>query len=211
MSDHDSPQPEPTPYEPQVIGMLAEFAGPDELVAGARAIREKGYRKVEAFSPFPIHGIDEALAASKPILPWVVLGAGLTGCVVALLMQWYMNAFEAPIPFSGYDYRISGKPSWSLPANIPVTFELIILFSAFTAFLGMIAFNGLPKFSNPLFRNERFLKATDNKFFLLVDSSDPQFAEETLGSAFSSIVRAMSSRFTINPKRRCRALLHRWA
>lgn len=186
MSDHET-KPEPEPYEPQVIGVLAEFAGPEELVAGARAIREKGYRRVEAFSPFPIHGIDEALAAPKPILPWVVLGAGLTGCVVALLMQWYMNAYEGAIPFSGYEYGISGKPSWSLPANIPVTFELIILFSAFTAFLGMIAFNALPRFSNPLFRNERFLKATDNKFFLLVEADDPQFATETITTAFESI------------------------
>lgn len=186
MSDHE-PTPEPTPYEPQVIGVLAEFSGPEELVAGARAIREKGYRRVEAFSPFPIHGIDEALAAPKPILPWVVLGAGLTGCVVAVLIQWYMNATEGPWAFSGYDYGISGKPAWSLPANIPVTFELIILFSSFTAFLGMIAFNQLPKFSNPLFRNERFLKATDNKFFLLVEADDPQFATETLSTAFESI------------------------
>ncbi|MCO6043040.1 DUF3341 domain-containing protein [Aeoliella sp. ICT_H6.2] len=186
MSDHQ-PKPEPTPYEPQVIGVLAEFSGPEELVAGARAIREKGYRRVEAFSPFPIHGIDEALAAPKPILPWVVLGAGLTGCAVAVLIQWYMNAYEAPIPFSGYDYNISGKPSWSLPANIPVTFELIILFSAFTAFLGMIAFNQLPKLSNPLLRNERFLRATDNKFFLLVEADDPQFATDSLTGAFQSI------------------------
>lgn len=186
MSEHET-KPEPPPYEPQVIGVLAEFDGPEELVAAARAIREKGYRRVEAYSPFPIHGIDEALAAPKPILPWVVLGAGLTGCLVAILMQWYMNAFEAPIPFSGYDYNISGKPAWSLPANIPVTFELIILFAAFTAFLGMIAFNALPKFSNPLFRNERFLKATDDKFFLVVDSDDAQFATETLSSAFQEI------------------------
>lgn len=186
MSHHET-KPEPEPYVPQVIGVLAEFRGPEELVAGARAIREKGYRRVEAYSPFPIHGIDEALAASKPILPWVVLGAGLTGCVVALLMQWYMNAYEGAFPFSGYEYGISGKPAWSLPANIPVTFELIILFSAFTAFLGMIAFNQLPRFSNPLFRNERFLKATDNKFFLVVEADDPQFATETISSAFESI------------------------
>ncbi|QDU53993.1 quinol:electron acceptor oxidoreductase subunit ActD [Aeoliella mucimassa] len=186
MSHHDT-KPEPAKYEPKVIGVLGEFAGPEQLVAGARAIREKGYRKVEAYSPFPVHGIDDALAAPKPILPWVVLGAGLTGCAVALLMQWYMNAFEAPFPLSGYDYGISGKPSWSLPANIPVTFELIVLFSAFTAFLGMIAFNKLPKFSNPLFRNERFTRATNDKFFLLIEEDDPQFATESITSAFEAI------------------------
>lgn len=167
--------------------MLGEFSGPAELVAAARAIREQGYRRVEAYSPFPIHGIDDALAAPKPILPWVVLVAGLTGCAVAVLMQWYMNAVEMAIPFSGYQYRISGKPFWSLPANIPVTFELIILFSAFTAFLGMIAFNKLPRLSNPLFLNKRFLQATDNGFFLLVESDDPQFAEEDVRAALESI------------------------
>ena len=170
-----------------MIGVLGEFAGPEELVAGARAIRDKGYRKVEAFSPFPIHGIDDALAAPKPILPWVVFGAGMTGCIVAVLMQWYMNSFEQAFPLSGYNYGISGKPSWSLPANIPVTFELVVLFSAFTAFLGMIAFNKLPKFSNPLFRSEAFRKTTDNKFFLLVEGDDPQFATESIKSAFESI------------------------
>lgn len=171
----------------RTIGMLAEFAGPHELVEAARAIREKGYRKVEAFSPFPIHGIDKALAAPGPILPYVVLGAGLTGLAVAILMQWYMNATEMAIPFSGYDYNISGKPSWSLPANIPVAFELTILFSAFTAFLGMIAFNKLPRLSNPLFRNERFRKVTDDGFFLLVDADDSLYADNTIRSAFESI------------------------
>jgi len=171
----------------RTIGMLAQFAGPHELVEAARAIREKGYRKVEAFSPFPIHGIDKALAAPGPILPYVVLGAGLTGLTVAILMQWYMNATEMAIPFSGYEYGISGKPSWSLPANIPVAFELTILFSAFTAFLGMIAFNKLPRLSNPLFRNERFRKVTDDGFFLLVDADDSLYADNTIRSAFESI------------------------
>lgn len=183
---HD-PKPEPVPYEPKVIGVLAQFAGPHELVDAARAIRDKGYRKVEAFSPFPIHGIDDALAAPKPILPWVVLCAGFTGLAVAILMQWYMNATEEPIPFSGYEYNISGKPAWSLPANIPVAFELTILFSAFTAFLGMIAFNKLPKFSNPLFRSAKFRRATDDGFFLLIDSDDPKFATDTLTSDFGAI------------------------
>lgn len=187
MSDNNTEQSETTDDAPRTIGMLAEFAGPSELVEAARAIREKGYRKVEAFSPFPVHGIDKALAAPGPILPYVVLGAGLTGLAVAILMQWYMNAYEGAIPFSGYEYNISGKPSWSLPANIPVAFELTILFSAFTAFLGMIAFNKLPRLANPLFRNERFRKTTDDGFFLLVDADDSLYADNTVQSAFESI------------------------
>ena len=188
MSDHQKPTNETDANEPpKVLGLLAQFEGPDELTAGARAIREKGYRKVEAFSPFPIHGIDDALAAPKPLLPWVVLGAGLTGGTVAVLMQWYMNATESTHAFSGYKYSISGKPFWSLPANIPVTFELIILFAAFTAFLGMIAFNKLPRFSNPLFHNEAFRKATDDGFFLMVEAEDVQFSEKATQEALEAI------------------------
>jgi mono/diheme cytochrome c family protein len=102
-------------------------------------------------------------------------------------MQWYMNAYEAPHPFSGYRYAISGKPFWSLPANIPVTFELVILFSAFSAFFAMIAFNGLPKFANPLFLSPRFRRVTDDKFFLFLDARDPLYAEVSVDDAFRSI------------------------
>ncbi len=188
MSDHNQHPSKPSADEPpRVLGMLAQFEGPEELIAAARAIREKGYRKVEAFSPFPVHGIDKALAARSPVLPWVVLAAGLTGCTVALLMQWYMNATEGDYAFAGYQFGISGKPFWSLPANIPVAFELTILFAAFTSFLGMIAFNGLPRFSNPLFHHKRFAKATNDGFFLLIESEDPNFSEQAVTTAFESI------------------------
>ena len=93
------------------------------------------------------------------ILPWLVLGAGITGGVVALLMQWWTNAVDYPL-------NISGKPLFSLPANIPVTFELIILFSALTAFFGVLVLNGLPRFNNPLLEKERFLRATTDRFFI---------------------------------------------
>lgn len=170
-----------------MVGTLAQFAGNHELVEAGRAIRERGYRKVEAFSPFPIHGIDEALGNKPTPLPWVVLGAGITGCIVAVVMQWYMNAYEEPHPFSGYKYAISGKPFWSLPANIPVAFELTILFSAFTAFFAMIAFNGLPKLANPLFTSSRFRKVTDDGFFLFLDAADPLYAEVAAGEALQAV------------------------
>ena len=102
------------------------------------------------------------------ILPWLVLGAGITGALVALLMQWWTNAVDYPL-------NISGKPLFSLPANIPVTFELIILFSALTAFVGVLLLNGLPRFNNPLLEKERFLRATTDRFFIAIDASDPEF------------------------------------
>ncbi len=180
----------PDNNEPQTLGVLAQYSGADELVAAARKLTDQGYKKVEAFSPFPIHGIDEALKAPAPLLPWVVLGAGLTGLFVALGMQYYMNAAPENAElfgyYSPYQFKISGKPFFSLPANIPVTFELIILFSSLTAFFGMLVFNKLPTLSNPLFRSERFRTATDNGFFLYVDAKDPKFAVNSATSALSN-------------------------
>lgn len=178
---------DPPSEPPRTLGLLAEFPGPDELVAAAEKTTDDGYRKVEAYSPFPIHGIDDALKSKRTILPWIVFCCGLTGCLIALAMQYYVNAAEGPWPFAGYEYRISGKPYFSLPANIPVTFEVIILLSSFGAFFGMLALNGLPRLSNPLFRNERFLTATSHGFFLWVDSGDGKFGEDETTSYFQSI------------------------
>ncbi len=178
----------PETREPQTLGVLAQYEGPEALTAAAAKLTDQGYKQVEAFSPFPIHGIDEALKAPAPLLPWVVLGAGLTGLFVALGMQYFMNAAPENAQlfgyYSPYQFKISGKPFFSLPANIPVTFELIILFSSLTTFFGMLAFNKLPTLSNPLFRSQRFRKATDNGFFLYIDAKDPKFV---VGSATSAL------------------------
>ncbi|MCY2986710.1 MAG: DUF3341 domain-containing protein [Planctomycetota bacterium] len=157
--------------EKRLLGLIAEFASPESLVSAGTATREEGYRRLEAFSPFPVHGIDRAIGVRPTPLPWLVLGAGITGALVALAGQWFTNAFD-------YPFLISGKPLFSLPANIPVTFEVIILVSAVTAFLGVLALNGLPRFSNPLFSSQRFLRATHDRFFLLVQAADPRFSEE---------------------------------
>ncbi|MFG0297099.1 MAG: quinol:electron acceptor oxidoreductase subunit ActD [Maioricimonas sp. JB045] len=151
-----------------VCGVLAEFSGPKELLRAAEMVRDAGYTKTDAFSPFPIHGMDDALGIKSTILPVIVLVVGLTGCAGGLLMQWWMNAVD-------YPFLISGKPLFSLPANIPVTFEIIVLTSAFTAFLGMLGLNGLPKPANPLFEQERFRGVTDNKFFMYVAADDPKY------------------------------------
>lgn len=154
-----------------LLGVLAEFDGPEELAEAARKVRAAGYQKLEAFSPFPIHGLDEVLAIPASRLPWLVLVAGVMGGIAALGGQWWTNAID-------YPYIISGKPLFSLPANIPVTFEVIILCSAFAAFFGMLLFSRLPALSNPLHRSQRFLKATTDGFFLMIDAADGQFAPE---------------------------------
>ncbi|TWT36954.1 hypothetical protein KOR34_18990 [Posidoniimonas corsicana] len=176
-----------TPPEPKLLGVLAQFPDADELVTAARKTTDQGYRKVEGFSPFPIHGIDDALRAPKTILPWMVFCGGLTGCLVALAIQYYMNGVEFPFIYSGYQFPISAKPIFSLPANIPVTFELIILFSSLTAFFGMFGLNGLPKLHNPLFKSERFSRVTNDGFFLWIDAADQQFDEAIVGDWLNSV------------------------
>ena len=108
-------------------------------------------------------------------LPLLVLGGGLTGLGLALLMQWWMNAHNYPL-------LISGKPIFSLPANIPITFELTILFAALCTFVGMLVFNSLPQYHHPLFQSERFRRATQDRFFITIEASDPKFEEARVRS-----------------------------
>lgn len=168
-------------------GLIAQFAGPDELLAASNKVREAGCTKADAYTPFPVHGIDEALGIKRTILPWIVLVCGLTGGFGATLMQWWMNAtseYELPLIGQGYAYLISGKPLWSLPANIPVIFEVIILSSAFAALFGMLALNGLPRFHNPLMKLERFRNVTNDAFFLHVPENDPGYDQSKLQELF---------------------------
>lgn len=154
--------------QPKPLGTLAEFRNADDLLSAARTLKSNGYTRMEAFTPFPVHGIDDVLDIKPSPLPWFVLSSGLLGGVAALAFQWWTNTID-------YAYIVSGKPMFSLPANIPVTFEVIILMAAFAAFFGMLFFNGLPKFSNPLFKDKRFLQATNDRFFLFVEADDERF------------------------------------
>ncbi|HSI36653.1 MAG TPA: DUF3341 domain-containing protein [Tepidisphaeraceae bacterium] len=155
---------------PELIGLLAEFNDVDSVARAARTVRRAGFTRWDVHSPFPIHGIDYAMGIRPTRLPWIVLGAGLTGLSGGILLQWWTNAFD-------YPFFISGKPVWSLPANIPVIFELTILLSAFTTGLGMLALNGLPRWSNPLLKSDRFRQVTDDKFFIVIDATDKKFDE----------------------------------
>ena len=156
--------------EKKIHGTVAEYESVDSLLNACRRIRDAGYKKTDAYTPFPVHGIDKALGIKPTVLPWIVLVCGLTGTVTALVMQIWMNSID-------YPYIISGKPYISLPAFIPVAFELTVLFSSFGAFFGMWALNGLPRFSNPMFTDPRFDRVTDDRFFLYVDSTDEKYDE----------------------------------
>ena len=168
------------PRPPKACGWMAEFENEHDLLHAAEKVRDAGYTKTDAFTPFPVHGIDHALGIKPTILPFIVLCAGLTGLCTALLMQWWMNGVD-------YKYIISGKPFGITPASIPVSFELTILFSAFTSVLGMLALNGLPKFSNPVFTNAKFDRATNDRFFLYVDATDKYYNRESVKELLSSV------------------------
>ncbi len=173
MSDtHDTPAPKLTPIhgEGELYGILAEYDTPGELVEAARRVRDAGYKEFDCYSPFPVHGIDDAMGIKRTILPLVVFGGGFTGMLGGMLLQWWMNAYNWP-------WNIAGKPAWSIPANIPIGFEATILFSVLTTFFGMWIFNKLPQVWHPLFRSDRFARVTDDAFLLGIEAKDKRFSE----------------------------------
>ena len=170
-----------TSSDPKVFGLIGEFDNVDDIVGAANAVREAGYTKIDAHSPFPVHGIDDALGIKPTILPWIVLCMGLMGMTTGLLLTTYTMADWLPIPgfvpenLEGYKYLISGKPFNSLAGYIPVIFELTIMFSAYTAVFAMFLLNKLPLMSNPLLKSKRFRRATDDRFFIAIEAKDAQF------------------------------------
>ena len=167
MTENQSDSPESGTGGP-LYGVLAEFDTPGELTAAAEKVRDAGYTKWDCHSPFPVHGLDPAMGIRPTILPLLVFGGGIAGLGGALLLQWWTNAHDWP-------WLVSGKPFFSIPANIPIMFEGTILIAALTAFFAQWALNKLPQVWHPLFRSDRFLKATDNGFFIAIEATDPQF------------------------------------
>jgi hypothetical protein len=141
-----------------LYGILAEFDTPTELVDAANKVREAGYTKTDAFSPFPLHEIDEALGIKRSILPWLVFGGGLTGLITGFALQIYVHYIDYPI-------IVGGRPHISIPAFVPPSYELTILFAGFAAVFGMLFLNGLPQPYHPVFNVPRFALASREKFF----------------------------------------------
>jgi len=151
-----------------IFGVVAEFDTPGGLLEAANKAREAGYRKIEGFSPFPVHGLDDALGHKQTWLPVLIFLGGLAGCLGGFAMQWFISVYVYPMNIGG-----RGLVSW--PAWIPVTFECTVLLAAFTAVGGMLALNGFPQPYHPLFHVERFARATQDRFFLCIESADPKF------------------------------------
>ena len=157
------------------LGLLAQFDDPDTLVQACDNARQAGYKKMDAYSPMPIHGIDPAIGIDRTWLPFFVVFVGLNALFGAFFLQWYTNSADWSPLFPGYAFFIAGKPLFSLPANIPVAFEIIVLSSSFATFFGMWILNKLPRFANPLHRIARFSRATNDRFFLMIEEGDENF------------------------------------
>ena len=149
-------------------GIIAEFSTPSELMTAAEAARDAGYTHTDAFSPFPIHGLHEAVGMRSTGMSALVLAGGIIGGIGGFFMCWYANVVAYPL-------NIGGKPLNSWPAWIPITFECAILLAAFAAVFGMLALNGLPMPYHPVFNVRRFDQASRDKFFLVIQARDPKF------------------------------------
>jgi len=159
----------PPPPAPPVYGLMAEFHEPGEVVAAARAVHAEGYRKVDAYSPYPIEALSEALGFHRSWLPPLVLLGGIAGAVGGYALQYWASVIEYPM-------NVGGKPYHSWPAFIPPTFETTILLAALTAVLGMLALNGLPEPYHPVFNVPSFAMASRDKFFICIEATDPKFS-----------------------------------
>jgi hypothetical protein len=152
----------------ELYGVMAEFDSVEAILAAAQKARDAGYRAMDAYTPFPVDGLTEALGKPPSLLPRLVLACGLLGAATGYLMQYYLSKFYYPI-------NVGGRPLNSWPAFIPVTFELTILFAAFGAVLGMLISNRLPMPYHPVFNVPEFSRSQRDRFFLCIEKADPQF------------------------------------
>jgi Protein of unknown function (DUF3341) len=156
------------PTKGSLYGLMAEFASPSDLVDAAQRAYAEGYRRMDAYSPFPVHGLAEAIGFTRTRVPLLVFLGGLAGCVGGYYLQYWISVIDYPL-------NVGGRPFHSWPAFIPVTFELTILVAALAAVLGMLALNGLPRPYHPVFNVPAFELATRNRFFLCIEAADPRF------------------------------------
>jgi hypothetical protein len=166
--------------KPPIYGLIAEFDTPTEIVVAARKAYAEGYRRMDAYSPFPVEGLSEAVGFHKDSVALVCLIGGLLGLATAYVLQYWINV-------SSYPINIGGRPFHAWPAFIVVTFEMTILFGGLAAAFGMLAMNGLPLPYHPVFNVPRFNFATRDKFFLCIEAADPKFDRDTTYEFLASL------------------------
>jgi hypothetical protein len=156
-----------------IYGYLCEFPSASALYSAAEKVRDAGFRKWDVHSPFPIHGMNEAMGVKRSILPWFVFFGGSTGTLTGFTLQYFTQV-------ALYPTIVQAKPAniFTIPAFFPVIFELTILFSAFTSLFGCLALMGLPRLNHPLFTSKSFKKFSDDGFFLSLERRDEKFDRE---------------------------------
>ena len=182
-----------------LCGVMAEYDNIDDVFDTAEKVRDAGYTRWDVHSPFPIHGIEKSMSIRPTILPWICLGGGLAGLTGGLVLTLYTMAGEvnAAGALSGYRFLISGKPFASIPQFIPIIFETTILLAAFSAGLGMLVLNALPMLYNPLLKSRRFRRVTDDRFFVVIDATDPLF-DQTRTAELLESTRPLSMEWVID-------------
>jgi hypothetical protein len=153
---------------PGIYGLVAEFDTAEGVLEAAEKAHAEGYRTMDAYTPIPIHGLDEALGFKPTRLPWLILAGGLSGAAGLFLFQTWVNVVDYPM-------NIGGRPYFSWPSFIPVTFEGMVLFASFAAVFGLIAVCGFPQPYHPVANAPRFERASSDLFFLCIESRDPHY------------------------------------
>jgi hypothetical protein len=173
--------------EEKPYGMVSEFSGPKEIYHAAEKLRDEGFKKFEVYTPFPVHGMDDAMGIKPTKLPWVILSCGIMGFLAGVILTTWGSSETWLFGIDGgYKMLISGKPDGfdGIYEFIPIIFETTILASAFGAVFGMIAVNGLPKLYHPLFKHDPFAKASDDGFFIAVEVNDPLYDKDKVKEIF---------------------------
>ena len=176
------------PVTPKAYGIIAQFENPAEIIHAAEKVRDAGFRKWDVFTPFAVHGMDKAMGLKNSVVGWFSFLGGVAGYTTGMIMIWWMNAYDYPI-------LVGGKPMFSPFGAFPPSYELTILFGAFGSLGGMLLLNRLPRLHHPLLKHRRFALATHDKFFLVIETSDPKYSEmetrkllESLGSRHIELV-----------------------
>lgn len=154
----------------KTYGLLAEFDTAAGILNAAITVRDSGFAKWDVYTPFPIHGMDDAMGVEKSQVGWFTFAGGVCGFSLGMSMIWFMNGFNYPLV-------VGGKPLFNPFYAFPVSYELTILLGSFGTLFGMLLLNGLPRWHNPLLANERFRKASDDRYFICIQSADPKFAQ----------------------------------
>ncbi|MFN7947280.1 MAG: DUF3341 domain-containing protein [Blastocatellia bacterium] len=166
--------------EPKTWGVIAAFDTEEGIMEAARRVHQAGYTKFDTHTPYPVHGLERAMGLKRSILPRIIICGTVLGFITAVALQYWVGAIKQPV-------AIGNKPLFAIPFAVPIIFELSVLLTAFGAVFGMLALNGLPRLYHPIFNSARFKSATDDRFFISIESRDPLFNQDKAAAFLKEI------------------------